>query len=472
MKRYFCALLTVLIAISGMAFSQADEFLEISINGISVHGESMVSIPVDAGNPSVEIAWNGREGTSYGVQLTSDDGNTIVSMIDVTHTTVNLENNNLELGPVYTLQIGTVSNDGGIEFWHSVQFTLVEAEQTRVVDPPLIQINRETVGDEPFAVELAGQEKGVELHWSAEGQVRAFCVDIMDADGNTVVSMADVYIMTLLLESDDLKPDMTYKIRVGAVPVYNGGETVWSEATFFIRSGSETTLAPAIPTSEPTSEPTQEPTTEPAPEPTPEPTAEPAPEPTPEPTAEPTSEPMPEPIILPTSEPTLAPIDSPTTEPTMAPEDPTPVPVGAPCIWIDGTQPNETPIVIEADGRMADITIQWQATGDIRGYNVQMTDAKRHTLVSLVETELLQVSFAPAELEIGVLYSVSVDAVPFIIWCRSWIPCGPECGRRCWQSSAVSFLPVLRRTRSIPRSSPIRATASPIMPPIRRRSSR
>ena len=94
MKRYFCALLTVLIAISGMAFSQADEFLEISINGISVHGESMVSIPVDAGNPSVEIAWNGREGTSYGVQLTSDDGNTIVSMIDVTHTTVNLENNN------------------------------------------------------------------------------------------------------------------------------------------------------------------------------------------------------------------------------------------------------------------------------------------------------------------------------------------------------------------------------------------
>jgi len=397
MKKYVCALLSVLIAISGMAFSQAYEFLEISINGISVHDETLVSIPVDAVNPSVEITWTGTEGMLYGVQLTNDDGSTIVSMIDVAQTTVNLDDNDLEFGPVYTLQVGTVSDAGRIASWHSVQFTLVESDRAHIVEPPLIQIDRETVGNELLAVDIAGREKGIELHWSAEGQVRAFCVDITDADGNTVVSMADVYIMTLLLELSELKSDMTYVIRVGAVPVSDSGETVWSEASFFTRSGPEMTLEPiAIPTPEPTAESTQEPTAEP----------------TPEPIIEPTSEPSPEPIIMSTLEPTLAPIDLTTTEPTMVPEVLTPAPVGAPCIWIDGVQTNETPMVIEADGRMADITIQWQATGDIRGYNVQMTDAERHTLVSLVNTELMEVRFEPSELEIGTLYSILVEAVP------------------------------------------------------------
>ena len=170
-----------------------------------------------------------------------------------------------------------------------------EAPVGQVSAPQLgFEVVQEVVDDITYVL-----PQDVVLKWSAEGDVQAYYVEVLNSAGK-VLAQTTTESSALTVGYDNLAEGEVYTLNVTAIPVNGTVENGVSASARFALYVAPNEAPTPEPTAEPTPEPTAEPTPEPTAEPTPEPTAEPTPEPTAEPTPEPTAEPTPEPTAEPT----------------------------------------------------------------------------------------------------------------------------------------------------------------------------
>ena len=112
-----------------------------------------------------------------------------------------------------------------------------------------------------------------------------------------------------------------------------------------------------------------------------------------------------------------------TPEPTEVPT-PSPEPevgaVNAPEISVNGTSAVGETVMIQGDS----FQIGWSASGDVQGYNVQISDANGNLITSQASTRQTAISVKSSQLQPGFVYTIAVGAIPVnggdedIIWSR------------------------------------------------------
>ena len=248
-------LAALLLAALAAATALAGEAPRLWIDGERAEdGRTLVVSPGDADAP-VTLSWSAEGATAWSVQVTRDDGRTIVSMAGITDAELPLAQDALEAGAEYDVEVGAVFEAGGDTLWSRGRFRFDppegilregDSEGAGESDPaavagvsaPEIFIDGEPAGDEPVEVADRQGAGSFEVSWRAEGAVAGYCVQITDADGRTLVSMADIPDTSIPVAFASLTPGLACTVEVGAIP--EGGErgdALWSEARFVPAEG-------------------------------------------------------------------------------------------------------------------------------------------------------------------------------------------------------------------------------------------
>ena len=408
----------------------------ISVDAYSRYEDDIYYIADDSSASGyVTFSWE-VEGAvkNFNVRITDANGNTYVNN-DTLMTATGVSISTLQYDTVYTLEISAYSegDDATRMTSASIDFQRIKAPEPEAVEPV------SSVGTPVISIDnVARVENGVNyvqpgtitFHWSAEGNVGGYHIEIHDEGDNAVLS-TNTSDGTASISSDSMNQGELYTLFVYAIPA-NG--TIDDARVKFIRF--------SLPVIElPSPDPTPVPTPPPTPEPTPE--ATPVPETTEAPAAEPTAEPTPEaaveapveeqpvadqPTEVPVEEqpvadqPTEAPVEE---QPAEQPEPEAPVEEQPAAEQPEPEAPGEAPMAapVIAFSPVADVenevnlisgetvVMTWETDEPVEGFYVEVLDGSNQILAA-TETNLESLSAGTASLNPGEVYTLNVTTIP------------------------------------------------------------
>ena len=382
---------------------------------------------------------------SYHVRIQDGDGHTVFDEDTLlSRTGVSLWT--LDYDDPYTMTVTAYPEDGNSRHVTSAKLRFMRVDiPEEPVEPPIGDVETPEITLEPVTrvqdgIQFVAPGKVI-FGWHADGEVDSYYVEVLDSDGDTVMSL-NTRDEQATVKTDDLLVGEVYTLFVYAIPTNGTLEDAAVNAEqFALEDASIPTPSPEPPEDVPLMQPDEAPAT-PAPEedeveatPTPEPVPEATPVPTPEPTPVPEVTPEPEQPERPEQQEPEQPEQQEQSEaeqPESEPEQPEPEKVLAepqPVITLepqvaapDAPVPElsfET-VVDEEDGVtfLANDTVRlmWQADGAI-GYEVNVTNGNGDVVAHAV-TDKTALSVKPENLIPGEVYTLNV--APILVDAADW----------------------------------------------------